>query len=330
MAEYYRYCDTDVVGGLGDGTSWANAYSALDTLRSSEATDLVSAGNNLVVYVRASSGSTDGRVYWTGFTTDATHDVQIIVGTSDRHDGTRSSGYVISDNSGFAGFVFSDPYITIFGLAITNAGGAGIDMGDNNCVVDSCLIYDTSTNGIYIDGSTNLVANTIIYSAGSNGIDIDINTTFYNLTIMNSTSHGINIGDFRTATMKNCYIGGSGGTDYNLEGGNSVLTSTTCHDSDGSADTTTALSVGAGGYFTNVTSSTEDLHITSSSSGLYQTGTDLSGEAYPITVDFENDARDASNPCVGADEYIIVGGAVPFGGIYGKALSGSLGGRGVS
>jgi hypothetical protein len=59
MAQVIRYVDTDVVGGLGDGTSWANAYNSLSQWEVNEETDLVADGDYHTVYTRASSGTDD-------------------------------------------------------------------------------------------------------------------------------------------------------------------------------------------------------------------------------------------------------------------------------
>ena len=59
MAELTYYVDTDVSGGLGDGSSWANAYASLNACLTAEATNLVGSGNNVVVLCRASNGTAD-------------------------------------------------------------------------------------------------------------------------------------------------------------------------------------------------------------------------------------------------------------------------------
>jgi hypothetical protein len=66
-----RYVDTDVVGGAGDGTSWANAYSALATAISTEAKDITAAtgtDEQFTFICRASSGTPDTTVQHASYT----------------------------------------------------------------------------------------------------------------------------------------------------------------------------------------------------------------------------------------------------------------------
>lgn len=56
------YIDTDVVGGTGDGSSWANAYSSQNALwawAGTDGNDPVSRNETWTIYARASSGTAD-------------------------------------------------------------------------------------------------------------------------------------------------------------------------------------------------------------------------------------------------------------------------------
>ena len=79
MAEVVRYVDPDVSGGLGDGTSWANAYSSLNAWEAAEQTNLVSDGDTHVVNCRASGGTADTTaVNIDGWGVDSTHYVKVM------------------------------------------------------------------------------------------------------------------------------------------------------------------------------------------------------------------------------------------------------------
>lgn len=78
MSQVIRYVDPDA-SGLGDGTSWEDAYTGLEIWNTTEATDLVSDGDYHTVYCRSSGGTADGTYcFINSWITDVTHYIEII------------------------------------------------------------------------------------------------------------------------------------------------------------------------------------------------------------------------------------------------------------
>jgi hypothetical protein len=58
MADLHYYVDTDVVGGAGDGSSWANAFSSLQDCDDAVAQNLTDGdGDTCTIHCRASAGT---------------------------------------------------------------------------------------------------------------------------------------------------------------------------------------------------------------------------------------------------------------------------------
>jgi hypothetical protein len=94
------YVDPDVVGGAGDGTSWANAYSSMNAAENAENGNIGAGGGGSDEYVEfhchstSNSADTGGQVYFFGWTTDVANYIKWVCPTSDptygdcRHNGT--------------------------------------------------------------------------------------------------------------------------------------------------------------------------------------------------------------------------------------------------
>ena len=84
---------------------------------------------------------------------------------------------------------------------------------------------------------------------------------------------------------------------------------------------TTALGVGSGTYFTNITAGSEDVNITSDSSGLVDVGTDLSSDSdHAFDYDYAGTSRPSGDWDIGAHEYEA---AAPAAVEYSKASPGA-------
>lgn len=293
-------------------------YSSLSSAETTERAtnyDLVN-DDNTIEFNCNDFADTNAVTIDSSWVTDSTHYITVKVDIANRHSGTAGNGYRLV--AGIYDFMYTvnADYTHTIGITLdydTNNGQRnGIVLNSvTGAIIDSCLVYgvgNSTVKSYYMYNCVNsIVVNSISLDSVGNGFSVSYSTHgyFYFCTSINAGVYGFFSAN-NTAHQtycKNCYAGNSGTADYYSNDPSSFYT-TTCHDSDGSADTTTACAVGSGAYFTNVTPGNEDCHITSASSGLYQTGTDLSGDAvYPVSIDFEDDARN-SNPCVGADEYL--------------------------
>ncbi|MFC1620995.1 DUF2341 domain-containing protein [Candidatus Omnitrophota bacterium] len=195
--------------------------------------------------------------------------------------------------------------------------------------------HDTAiriASGIYNDSGSLKVANNIIYnitnesdytSSQSRGISINeegVNHWVYNNTVFDIKDNGtaglaygirVSTGTSTYVTyVKNNYAGDVDSTN----GGESCFargTDDTEEDYNVSSDATAAGASSKTGkisysdYFISVTSGGEDLYLKASSNDLWGGyGADLDSDSnFPITDDIEGQARDGSNPDIGADEY---------------------------
>jgi len=328
MAEVNFYVDTDVSGGLGDGSSWANAYSSLSAFNSAEATDLVTATDNYVVHCRASSGTADTTsITWSGWTTNATYDLKIIVDSADRQAGKWDATKYRFEHTNAAGMTFSATLNLEFeGVQFymngTNNNNQGSWRFTNNAPVikaHECIFKGNQGSGLYNDaiqiyGAGASTANITLwncvfhgYTGGTSAAvyqyDTNSTVTLYNCTAINNT-----IGFACSAGTMNaydCYAGGNT-TDYS----GTFNTKTTCASSDTTGSSglqNIACSISSGAYFTNVTAGSEDLHIGSSSS-LKDAGTGSGSGTF--SDDIDGDTRSSWD--IGVDEYVAAGAGLPL------------------
>ena len=193
--------------------------------------------------------------------------------------------------------------------------------------------FDDSDNsraiGIFIDNTTDTkVSNNIIYditsvSTNANGGAFGIrsstagnthyvyNNTVYNIQSSDSAEGALGIRDLSNNTIhaQNNYVGlVDGGVPFpEFAFSGTFLTEDYNVAFDGSTTGTNSINSQStyASYFTDLTAGSEDLHLLDDSNGLWTTyGADLDADPnHPITDDIEGDARDATQPDVGADEY---------------------------
>ena len=230
MAVITRYVDAGSSGG--DGTSQNTsgtdaAYASLQAALVGESTDLVTAGDSLVIICGGSdadSVAVANNAIGTipGMTTSATNDITIQA--DDNHNGVWDDTIYRLDNDGYrAPFSFdTNLHVTIVGLQINQSknasGGAGANIirvrgsGDGSGTLDRCLLRH---NGSNVDGTGHChgirtannsgdfvlnVRNCIIYDPPRDGFQMRmVNTSgggalhALNCTVINAGRHGFNV-----------------------------------------------------------------------------------------------------------------------------------------
>ena len=159
-----------------------------------------------------------------GWTTDATRFIKIFtpvdtseVGTSQRHNGNKGTGYIMNPSGDGHGIEMLTDFTLVEGIVITGVTGSsneGVRLQANNCTFDSLIIHDltdSSADGIFMtinQSSTTwtfTIQNCIIFNIERAGISNQAsqqpethNSNLFNNTIFNcattvsSTSSGIN------------------------------------------------------------------------------------------------------------------------------------------
>ena len=314
MADVIRYVDRDVVGGLGDGSSWANAYATLDAWQNAEATDLVTAEDGHTVYYRAASDNPrTSNFAFSGWTTDADYHITLIVPEANRHDGSRGTGTHIYGASVGWGWIFSGipAYTVIDGLHIYQASGnrEAFTAGDDGIILVNSLIVNDGTGGdsagIRGPSGSLTIQNTIILSNSGRGI----NNTGAVITVLNSTvytyGNGLAISGATATDSTSCVsvyaastvTDGNGFGQFHVGVTNSYSPDATYHG--------TAMSL-ADAAFNSTTEGEEHLILTADSD-LINAGQDNSENAswYGSAVDFVGTTRPQGTEWdIGAHEYV--------------------------
>ena len=314
-----------------DGTG---DYLSLVAWDAAQAQDLTDAGGDTYAADYITSGGsadTGGILNLDGWVTDSSHFITITVPEVHMHDGKRNTSkvrLVVSDAFDEL-FSVSADFTVIIGMQARNShvnGYSAFNITGDDCVLKYCIGYD---NGISQSGRGHMVwdaadrtvlINCAALNCGGDGFRKnsggtgDANASYYfNCTAMGSGGDGVQVQDFRNLYTTNCYFGGSADNDIELVGGSSVITILTTYTEDGSESTPiAAYSTSAGAYFTNVTSGSEDPHISTDSS-LKDNGTDLGadGNWFGDEDDIDRDLRGVVWD-VGADEFIVVGVTNPW------------------
>ncbi len=308
-------------------------YTSLSGWEAGQQADIVTADEIQVAECYAMLDST--QVIVDGWTTDATRYIQITVPAAERHDGKRNtSKYRLEVSAGFTQALrILEDYVRVYGMAARNTSasvGSDAYFAQSSTTSASvrfvdCLAYDSVGRGFWINGGAEtILLNCVAMNLSDATVGVGFwvrnglatnNTYAYNCVVANAAQYGFRVESGVVGTFKNCYSGGTGTADYSNAG---TMNLTTCHAEDGTGNTTTAFSTSSGVYFTNVTAGSEDVHI-GSSSGLKDTGTDLSGDARWVhpngSVGINGNSRSTWD--VGADEYVATGATVTWVGYIG-------------
>lgn len=249
----------------------------------------------------SSADTTPAEIYST-ITTDSTHYVYIHTVGDARHPGYWSdSAYRLIVTSGRCiRFETLDAVIDGLQLKLNHTNSASCcyftsSASGKSILLSNCLLRGGNSTSAAQKGIENVNANVTVYVWNTCIYDISNYTDSYLVGTYNIYMYNcVGIGGYRGTlcyssgdiVAKNCYIAsGSGGCYHTL------VSKTTCASSDstGSSGLTNIAVADAG--FVNVSSGSEDFHLASTSSPLYHTGTDTSGDTAPMnfTTDIDGD-----------------------------------------
>lgn len=287
-------------------------YTTLASAEAGEQADLPTVTNTVTIECYTLAAADTSQVTIDGWTTNATYFITITVPSAERHDGKRNTGkYRLEPSTNFgSSFTISEQYVRVGGMAISNTAGTPsyalyIDAsGASDIRLSDCIFYDVQRGCRVVNGNVTGI-NCLAMSCSVGGFDYTSTGTveFDNCVAVNGGT-GFEVANFRTLICKNCYAGGNT-TDFDDTSGG-TLTTTTCHASDTTGDTQTAFSTSSGAYFTNITSGSEDLSI-STSSVLKDAGTSLAGWNHP-DGDVDIIGTSWGTWGVGAFEFVAAGG----------------------
>ena len=337
MAEVVRYIDTDVSGGAGDGTSWADAYSSMNAWEAAEQADLVTAGDWHHAYCRASSGTADTiQVIIGDWITGENNYLEVEAGTDNEalKSGWNTGRYRLSVANDSALGINEDHFrIDKMQIEVTE-----IDANYESPVIINIVsaaneirISNSRLRGNNDAGSRNralhcadgdLVLKTwnTIYeecggAAGSDCVYLVCTTAnFYNCILRKATQDGIDV-DGGTVNMYNCAVFD---TADDFDGTNTV---DHCASDDG--DGTNPVSPSGGDWDNEFNDPSNGDFTLLNSGNLYHGGADDPGSGL-YSKDIEGDDYYSGAFSIGVDEY-VAGGAYTLDAAVGSfTLSGQI------
>ena len=270
-----------------------------------------------------------------GWTTTSSDYIYIHTDATARHAGVWNGdkyNLVVAASSGLA---IIEEFVQLDGLQIqcvTPSANSQNPLVVSNNVADTAVIHISNciirgdsdatytVYGIYLQDAvaTTYIWNCLVYgiAAASNRIGIWVSGTsyVYSTTVIGGASGIYCTG---TATLKNCYAGGTSFEDIRYVSG--TLAKTNCASEDGSADDTGANETQSNcitgvaldtDTFVNVSAGTEDFHLAADGlSPLQAAGVNTSGDSDPLNFTTDIDGDTISNWSIGADDGVVASGA---------------------
>jgi len=302
------YVNTDVVGGDGNGTSLANAYSSL--FAAEAGVGIIAEDSTILCYATASTVDTTAVII--NGVADGAYVLTIKRGDSN----------YISRVSNATALMIQDDMIHVEDMIIEVASMSAnyqnpitidsIKTGTVSLEIQQCELIGANDGtyrqmGIRVNDADadvsihdNIIRN-ISTSQGhglTSGVVVTLGTaTLYNNTIEGGTYNINNAGtcaatnnvlyNAATAASLGTVTGGYNGTDYAAAPGSN-----------------NQVSINFAGYFVSGT----DLHITGSAADLLDNGVGPGSDANVSTTDIDGDTRSGATCDIGADEYVAAGG----------------------
>jgi hypothetical protein len=313
MTEIPRYVDVDVDGGLGDGSSLANAYSSMATAEAGENGNLETGEEWFHALMYATAGGTDtSKCTWAGWTcTDVykivvecpqkttqvlwddsiykiitDNDDCIVIQTTYMDFIGIQGGIINGDNT--SDIIFDGSYVS--GTSVINIdqcyGKAGIDS------ICTCYSFQDSEQTFYIRSSIGVATST-----GRSSYFVSNMGYVYNCTWSGGAS-GFRSGTSGTYDVYNCCIFNTG--DDFIEGAGSTVTIDYCASDDG--DGTNAIAPSGSDWDNEFTDYSTGNFTPLNTGNIY-----LGCGARYVTLDYRSETFDASTPTCGAFEYVAAG-----------------------
>lgn len=299
MANYYL--DTDVIGGLGDGSSWANAFASL-----SAAISGLSLTEDSTLYCSGATADTSAVVI-SGVTNGYKLTIQAAEGDEALKTGWDTSRYHMSVSSGNSAITCNEDYVEIIGLQIEAYDANSQSFYTISAVttlINACRFKGDSNSGnrsIVVNASAAdvTVTNCIIENASDGLICWNGNLEIYNTIVYASYYDGIEY-DSGTGIVKNCAVFSTNTTDFDIDPGATV---TLDYNASDDGDGTNSISP-SGSDWTNEFADPANGDFTLLNTGnLFEAGVGPSTDSNVPTTDIDGTTRSGTTCSIGADEY---------------------------
>lgn len=320
MADVTYYVDTDVSGGTGDGSSWANAYATLASCNTARKRDITAEG--IITIKCRGVTNPDGAAAISGWTTDSTHYVIVTVDLADRFTGKYPTDKYRIEGTDTHLLEIYNAYTRIIGIPVKLANNTAnykscIRTQANPVYVSQCLSTQTGGSagehfGFRVDSSGAYFYGCIASgftgsSDASSGFIGGANTVYFENCIAFGNRCGFNTLS-STATNTNC-ISANNVYDWYYAGTITYSASDDAQAGTGNIDWT-AEGTDWGNVFTDYANGDFSLKDYTGTGAIKNQGTDQSATFDSITggADIIGTSWHATTPSIGAFEIAVASG----------------------